>query len=53
VIACSHYGDTIDLKAISLGYVPSYEDKELEEMETVVDPLSQDLANSLENIVLP
>jgi hypothetical protein len=39
-IACSHYGDTIDLKAISLGYAPGYEDKELEEMETAVAPLS-------------
>jgi hypothetical protein len=53
MISCSHYGDTINLKAISLGYAPSYEDKELEEMETAVAPLSQDRVNSIENIVLP
>jgi hypothetical protein len=46
----SHYGDTIELKAMSLGYMPGYEDKEL---ETVVAPLSQDLAGRIENIALP
>jgi hypothetical protein len=53
VIAHSYYGDTIDLKATSHGYAHGYEDKELEEMETAVAPLSQDLANRIENIVLP
>ena len=40
MIAHSHYGDSIDLQAMSLGYVPGYEDHELEEMETAVAPLS-------------
>ena len=41
MIARSHYGDSIDLEAMSLGYVPDYEVHELEEMETAVAPLSQ------------
>ena len=39
-IAHSHYGDNIDLEAMSHGYVPGYEDQELEEMETVAARLS-------------
>ena len=39
VIAGSHYGDNIDLEAVSHGYMPGYEVHELEEMETVVAPL--------------
>ena len=39
-IACSHYGDNINLEAMSHGFVPGYEAHELEEMETVVAPLS-------------
>jgi hypothetical protein len=38
MIARSHYGDNIDLDTMSLGYVPGYEDKELEEIETAVPP---------------
>ena len=53
MIARSHYGDSIDLKAMSHGYVPDYEARELEEMETTVAPLSQNLAYKIENIVLP
>ena len=40
MIAHSHYGDNIDLEAMSHGYVPSYEVYELEGMETAVAPLS-------------
>ena len=40
MIACSHYGDNIDLEAMSHGYAPGYEVHELEEMETTVAPLS-------------
>ena len=43
VIARSHCRDNIDLKAMSHGYAPGYEIHELEEMETAVAPLSQDL----------
>ena len=39
-IARSHYGDNIDLEAMSHGYTPSYEARKLEEMETGVAPLS-------------
>ena len=53
VIARSHYGDNIDLEVMSHGYVPGYEVHELEEMETVVAPISQDLADKIECIVLP
>ena len=38
---------------MSLGYVPGYEDHELEEMEMVVALLSQDLADKIKDIVLP
>ena len=39
-IAHSHYGDNIDLKAMSHGYTPGYEVHELEEMEAAVAPRS-------------
>ena len=53
MIAHSHYGDNIDLEVMSHGYALSYEVHELEEMEMVVAPLSQDLADRIEDIVLP
>ena len=40
MIACSHYGDNINLETMNHGFVPSYEVHELEEMEAVVVPLS-------------
>ena len=52
-IARSHYGDNIDLEVMSYGYAPGYQVHELEEMETAVAPLSQDLADRIESIVLP
>jgi len=39
-IARSHYADNIDLKMMSLSFMPSYEAHELDEIETVVAPLS-------------
>ena len=53
MIVHSYYGDNIDLEAMSHGYAPSYEVHELEEMETAVAPLSLDLADRIEGIVLP
>ena len=53
MISCSQDGDSIDLEAMNHGYMPGYEVYELEEMETVVAPLSQDLADRIEGIVLP
>ena len=52
-IACSHYTDNIDLETMSLGFAPGYEAHELDEIETTVAPLSQELANRIEDIVLP
>ena len=40
MIACSHCGDSIDLEAMSHGYEPGYEARELEEMESAVASLS-------------
>ena len=53
VIARSHYGDSIDLETMSHGFVPGYEVHELEEMDAAVAPLSQNLADRIEGIVLP
>ena len=52
MIAHSHYGDNIDLEAMSHGYAPGYEVHELEEMEAAVAPLSPDLADRIEDVVL-
>ena len=52
-IAHSHYVDNIDLEMMRLGFAPGYEAHELDEIETVMSPLSQDLANKIEDIVLP
>ena len=52
-IARSHYVDTIDLETMSLGFAPGYEASELDEIETAVAPLAQDLANRVKDIVLP
>ena len=53
MIARSHYGDVIDLETMSHGYVTGYEVHEPDEMEAAVAPLSQDLADKIEDIVLP
>ena len=52
-IARSHYRDNIDLETMSHSFAPGYEAHKLEEMETAVAPLSQDLADRIEGIVLP
>ena len=53
VIACSHYGDSIDLETMSLGFASGYTDAELDEIEAAVAPLSRDLADKIEDTVLP
>jgi len=53
MIAHSHYGDSIDLEMMSHGFVPGYELHELEGMDETVAPLSQDLADRIEDVVLP
>ena len=52
MIAHSHFRDSIDLETMNHGFAPSYEAHELEEMETAVAPVSQDLADKIESIVL-
>ena len=52
-IAHSHYGDSIDLEAMSHSFTPGYEVHRLEKMDAVVAPLLQDLADRIEGIVLP
>jgi len=51
-IALSHYADSIDMETMSLGFTPGYEAHELDEIETVVAPLSHNLADKIEDIVL-
>ena len=41
------------MEAMIHGFAPGYIAHELEEMETAVAPLSQDLADRIEDIVLP
>ena len=53
MIARSHYEDSINLEMMSHGFMPGYEVHELEEMEAAVAPLSWDLADRIEDIVLP
>ena len=38
---------------MSLGFAPSYDAHELDEIETAVAPLSRDLVDRIEDIVLP
>jgi hypothetical protein len=51
-IARSHY-ENIDLPMMSHGFVPSYTQAELEEIEETVAPLAQDLAGKIEDEVIP
>ena len=53
MIARSHYGDSIDLETMSLGFAPGYTDAKLDEIEAAVSPLSRDLADKIEDTVLP
>ena len=52
-IAHSHYADSIDLETMSLGFAPGNEAHELDEIEMAVAPLSRDLVDKIEDIVLP
>ena len=45
--------DSIDLETMSLGFAPGYETSELDDIETVVAPLAWNLADKVEDIVLP
>jgi len=52
-IARSHYDESIDLEAMSLGFAPGYEASELDEIEAAVTPLAETLASKIEDMVLP
>lgn len=51
-VARSHCGN-IDLEALSLGYPDTYQDEEFERLEGEVAPLSEALADKMEDMVLP
>lgn len=52
-IGRSHYANNINLEVLSQGYPDVYEEDELEEFEVEVAPLSQNLADRIEDMVLP
>ena len=52
-VARSHYDREINLEVMSQGFMPVYEDAELDEMEKAVAPLACNLANRLKEEVLP
>ena len=52
-VAHSHYDREINLKVMSQGFAPVYEDPELDEMEKAVAPLARDLVDRLKEVVLP
>ena len=53
VVTHSHYDQEINLKVMSHGFAPIYDDDELDKMEKVVAPLVQNLADQLKQEVLP
>ena len=52
-IARSHYDREINLEVMSQGFLPGYEDSELDEIEKAVTPIAWNLANRLKDMVLP
>jgi len=52
-VACSHYAESIDLETMSVGFAPSYEASKLDEIETAVTPIAQNLMNRIKDITLP
>ena len=52
MIARSHY-ENIDLATTSQGFVLSYSDTELEDIEKEVAPLAQDLSAKIEDEIMP
>ena len=53
VVAHSYYDQEVNLEVMSLGFAPSYENSELDEIEKAVTPIARNLANRLKDIVLP
>jgi len=52
-VARSHYDQEVNLEVMSLGFMPGYENSELDEIEKAVTPIVRNLANRLKDIVLP
>ena len=52
-VARLHYDDNIDFGAMSLGFVPSYENSKLDAIEATVTPFAETLASRIEDLVLP
>ena len=52
-VARSHYDDNIDFEAMSLGFVPGYENSKLDAIEATVTPFAETLASRIEDLVLP
>ena len=52
-IVRSHYDESIDLEAMSLGFTPGYEASEMDEIEAAVTPLVETLVSKIEDMVLP
>ena len=52
-VAHSHYDREINLEVMSQGFMPGYEDPELDEIEKAVTPIARNLANRLKDMVLP
>ena len=52
-VAHAHYEKEINLKVMSEGFPPTYEDDELEAIEKMVAPLAKNLADNLKEMVLP
>jgi len=53
VVARSHYDWEINLEVMIQGFMPVYEDHELDEIEKAVTPLARNLVNRLKETVLP
>jgi hypothetical protein len=51
-IARSHYAN-IDLVAMSQGYTPGYTEAQLDEIEKATASLAQNLANQIEDEIVP
>ena len=49
----SHYDREINLEVMSQGFMPIYEDPELDEIEKAVTPLARNMANRLKEMVPP
>ena len=52
-VAHSHYDDHINFESMSLGFVPSYEPSDLDDIEATVTPFAETLVSKIEDMVLP